>query len=171
MRALTGNHATEDVIKARWLTLLPSHVQNILKIFKTDSTENLLVTADQLMESPVVLGISAVHEAALHSNFGSDGSSLDEIKLLLSQLITLTRESIGRRSEGSSSQRSSCSRSPGVNRSRSPNHRRSFRGRPQSPHLASGLCRFHQRFGFRAYKCIQPCSYETSSSMSSQGNM
>ena len=29
MRALVGNHATEDVIKARWLTLLPSHMQSI----------------------------------------------------------------------------------------------------------------------------------------------
>ena len=142
-----------------------------LKIFKTDSKENLLVTADQLMESLVVPGISAVHEAASHSNFGSDGSSLGEIKLLLSQLITLTRESIGRRSEGNSSQRSSRSRSPGVNRSRSRNHRRSFRGRTQPPHPASALCRFHQRFGSRAYKCIQHCSYETSSSMSSQENM
>ena len=43
---LAGNLATESVIRARWLTLLPNHVKNILKIFRTESTDDLLVTAD-----------------------------------------------------------------------------------------------------------------------------
>ena len=170
MRVLAGDSASESVIRARWLTLLPSHVQGILKIFKKESIDDLLATADQLMESPITPVVNAVGDGGLFNSSGSSALNLSEIKLLLSQLICLTRETIGRRSDDSVNNRRSRSRSPNNNHGRSSSTSRSFRGRPQSPLRASGLCFYHERFGSRAHRCSPPCSFESSSSRIHQGN-
>ena len=59
------------------------------------------------MVNPIVPSVNAVGDGASFSNLRSDASNLSEIKLLLAQLITLTRDSIGRRSiDGETNRRS-----------------------------------------------------------------
>lgn len=53
MANLAGTNAPEDLLKVKWLSLLPQNMRNILKIFKVGSTQELLdvdgTIADSLM--------------------------------------------------------------------------------------------------------------------------
>ena len=53
MRRLAGNKATEDVLRIKWIALLPTHFQSVLKIFTSNALAKLEVAADKLMESPI----------------------------------------------------------------------------------------------------------------------
>ena len=66
MKSVSGNLVTDSVIRARWLALLPNDVQNILKIFKIDALEELLVAADQLLETPITANVSVTYGAQKH---------------------------------------------------------------------------------------------------------
>ena len=94
MRALADNLANDNVIRARWLALPPCHVQNILKIFRTETLDEVLAAADQLMESPIIPSINAIGCNGPHREAAQSEAGVSEIKVLLTQLIVLTRENL-----------------------------------------------------------------------------
>ena len=59
MRVLAGDKATEDVLRVKWLALLPANTQRFLKIFRTPQLNELAVAADELVEAPPAPNIMA----------------------------------------------------------------------------------------------------------------
>ncbi|XP_032687537.1 uncharacterized protein LOC116851826 [Odontomachus brunneus] len=61
MKTLAGSRVSEDVLRVRWLALLPPAVQRVLKILRTTSLDELSSVADDLMEgtfTPQVLAVT-----------------------------------------------------------------------------------------------------------------
>ena len=156
MRTLAGTMATEDVLRVRWLALLPAHVQNILKIFKTETTEELTAAADQLMETPITNHVSAVSRAPTFHQPSHRSTEMDDIKQLLMQLVTITRDVL---TKVSTTERSSSNARGG----------RQSRSRSTTQFRNSKICSYHRRFGATARRYTQPCEF-TASSQSNQGN-
>ncbi|XP_025157312.1 uncharacterized protein LOC112589203 [Harpegnathos saltator] len=62
MRTLAGDRVSQDILRVRWLALLPPIVQRVLKILRTTCLEELSTVADELMEGssvPQVLTVTA----------------------------------------------------------------------------------------------------------------
>ncbi|EFN81554.1 hypothetical protein EAI_02017, partial [Harpegnathos saltator] len=62
MRTLTGDRVSQDILRVRWLALLPPGIQRVLKILRTTCLEDLSTVADELMEgssTPQVLAVAA----------------------------------------------------------------------------------------------------------------
>ncbi|KAL6255584.1 hypothetical protein P5V15_012831 [Pogonomyrmex californicus] len=50
MRSLSGNKASEEILRVKWLSLLPPNAQRFLKIFSAPNLDELAVAADHLLE-------------------------------------------------------------------------------------------------------------------------
>lgn len=159
MRALAGDKASEDVLRIKWLALLPTNVQNVLKIFKTNALEELVIAADQLMENPVLpftqsanVSESAVQPQALAVQ--RETTELSEIKALLAQLITITRNVLNKVSNNDVNNGPRNSSHNNWNNNWSNN-----RSRSQTRSPGPTTCRFHRRYGANALRCLQPCNF------------
>ncbi|XP_025158061.1 uncharacterized protein LOC112589349 [Harpegnathos saltator] len=64
MRTLAGTRVPEDVIRVRWLDLLPISIQQILKVLKTHNLEELAAAADELLGSGQGYPVAAVQPPA-----------------------------------------------------------------------------------------------------------
>lgn len=51
MQNLAGNRAVDDVIRVRWLALLPPKVQQLFKIFRSNTLDELATAAHELLEN------------------------------------------------------------------------------------------------------------------------
>ncbi|XP_058810382.1 uncharacterized protein LOC131675421 [Phymastichus coffea] len=151
MAELAGNNATEDLLKTRWLTLLPQHARNTLKIFKAKCTlQELLDAADAILDSntsPATLSIDAPSILATHHR----APDFSEIRTLLSELISVSREILIRVSSPPSSPTGTAQHNTSAQR------RSRSQSRPR-PH-ANGICYYHNRFGAAASRCSLPCAW------------
>lgn len=173
MKALAGDRVSDELLRVKWLDLLPGNVQRPLRIFKAADLEELSIAADELMvSSPTITSISAVNSYVRarsptrrsHSPFMPTTSrnefmtSLTSISTSLTHLIELNRQILDKvsgQSSGNSNQRwNDRGRSPARTRSPKP--------------LAVGYCFFHRRYGMDAHKCEQPCSFKPMVSQAGQ---
>ncbi|XP_015118987.1 uncharacterized protein LOC107042454 [Diachasma alloeum] len=124
MRALVAGRASEDILRVRWLSLLPLDVQRILKATRFTTLSDFTPVADELME---VSSTASVMAASSHARFAVQKSSdpvtteLAELRQAMTQLINLNRtmaESLERLHISSRSK--SRSRAPSISRSSSP---------------------------------------------------
>ena len=51
IRKLAGNRATDDLLKVKWLNLLPSNARGVLSVLDTASLDKLAEAADQFMDT------------------------------------------------------------------------------------------------------------------------
>lgn len=165
MRTLAGTRASEELLRSRWLALLPDIVCKILKAVQNNSTlDELAEAADSAMENhtsskvmstgfqALPLGVQAISTGALQSktNFSLDARNsieqrLSSLEKAMETLANSFSELSNKLNESSKSRSRSRSRTPG----------------------ASGHCFYHNRFGERAHRCLQPCSFRPSAK---QGN-
>ena len=132
LRQLIGNNQaliSDDLLKQLFVSRLPSHAQAILATSEADSLEKMAETADKIME---VVGPQI---AAVDSS-----SEVAELRKEILEMKGLLR-SRDREPQGAKQR----------NRSRTPG--------PRSADGESGLCWFHFRFGNKAKKCRDPCSF------------
>uniref|UniRef100_A0A5S6Q3D6 Retrotransposon gag domain-containing protein n=1 Tax=Trichuris muris TaxID=70415 RepID=A0A5S6Q3D6_TRIMR len=126
-----------------FLHRLPPAVQLVLKAFRSATIDDLARAADNLVavDSPVNAMTGA--NAAVDS---SDAQQLrQDIADLRRQVRSLTMSPSRFRSAPASSPRTSPSRHPARRRS--------------SPSPPTNVCYFHRKFGRRARRCRQPCSF------------
>lgn len=167
MRSMVGAQAPENVLRVRWLALLPPTVQKLLRVFQaTSSLDELAAGADTLMESgesPQFVMAAATHSSypALSSNPINDStaSELRHIREALQSLTIQQKEIINRLNKFHFDDQS---------RSRS-------RGRSGSrePHISpAGYCYYHHNYANRARRCVQPCTFKPVSGQqpTSEGN-
>lgn len=144
MRTLAGDKASEDVLRIKWLDLLPVSTQRLLKIFRATRLDELAVAADELMEVPTAPGPAVMATTtAVSRQDSASASDLSDIRRSLEELVSQNREllTLTKGLQG---------KSPGG-RSRSKSQ-----GRGRSPSPAQGsMCRFHKK------RCYAPCSFST----------
>jgi len=142
MKTLTGDRASEDVLRVKWLDLLPVSSQRFLRIFKASSLDELATAADELVDGgQSVLAVSpsarAVSPARAPLSQPPASSVVNEgiasLRLSISQLISLNRDILNHLKSGSAS---SGSRSGCKCRSRS---------QSPAPDPMSDTCYYHQR--------------------------
>ena len=156
MRQLLGDHTLEEsILKQLFLQRLPTNTQLILApTSDTVSVDQLAIVADKISEvTPSAGQISAV--APAKSTESADSCEVSELKKMIEQL---TRKVEVLESRWSSKPRSrSSSRS---NRGRdNKNRERSSHSPAPTPHEGEH-CWYHWRYGDKANKCNQPCTYQ-----------
>lgn len=158
MTSLAGDRATEDVLRVRWLALLPQPVQRCLKILRSSSLDEQASIADELADNgsgPFVMaaGHSFQKAASPARNNTSEVAliavtrELSAIKLSLAELIGCNKELMAQLQ--SNNQHNSRSRSRSFSQSSSTHH---------SP-APSAICFYHRKYADNAKRCILPCSH------------
>lgn len=151
MRSLAGDRATDDVIRIKWLDLLPPPARRLLKVFKAPSLEELAEAADEICDGgPSVMSASFRHTPATSENPPAHDPvmrELADLRQLVTQLLSAS-EDAQHRAPGTSSRRArSTTRTP-AQRSRS--------ATPANPQ--AGICWYHARYGLAARHCRPPCT-------------
>jgi len=149
MKSLAVGKVSDDILKVRWLDLLPQQVCGILRIMKTASLDELSTMADDLVGS--LPGVSAVATppapttAPVHPAGSSLAQEVAELRKMFCQFL----------SDGQ--------RRPGYSRSRSRSRGRQS-GQSTDPATHPDWCWFHQEFGTAAKKCRAPCTFASTGS-------
>lgn len=172
MRTLASSRVSEDVIRVKWLDLLPVGVQRILKVLKSHGLEELAAAADELLESgPGVMSTdfrapqpscaaSSTACAAVSSSRSDVATELAAIRVILGRMMTLQQDILYRLCTPASGD-------PPRSSSRG-------RSRPRARTPASGgnlgICHYHRRWGADTQRCVTPCAFRATVSASAPGN-
>jgi len=163
MKTLAGDRASEDVLRVKWLDLLPVSSQRFLRIFKASSLDELATAADELVDGGQSVSPSARAVSPARAPLSQPPAStavnegIASLRLSISQLISLNRDILNHLKSGLAS---SGARSGRKSRSRS-------RSQSPAPDPTSDTCYYHQRWGAAAKHCLQPCNYRGGGSNSS----
>lgn len=177
MQNLAGNHLSEVTLRGMWLKQLPSNVSSVLALSESASIRDVTQMADKMMEQQAQHQISAVYHkhdpeapstsqqelyavartsppSPVKHRFLED--KIDRLTEAITQLVIAQTHNL----RGRSPQRNwrGRGRSGQWNRSRSQSMKRGLSSHRSATSNAS-FCYYHQRFGPRAYKCEEPCTY------------
>lgn len=163
LKDLAGSDVTEEFLKTIWISRLPPNIQAIIACQSELQLEKLAEIADKVHEV-VPMGSLQVASAAVPESSPSISSAQFEdmarqISELAKQVAKLTTSS-----QASAQPRYTRSRS----RSRPRGGRSQSRSRTPQPPPGHPHCWYHFTFGARAYKCQQPCSWESENPRSSR---
>ncbi|XP_051168398.1 uncharacterized protein LOC127286129 [Leptopilina boulardi] len=138
IRHLRRGRCSDDVLKTIFLEHLPANCRAVLAVSETNDLNRLASMADRIMSySSSEKNVAAV--------------SVDPDSEILKKLekLTLRIDALSTRSR---------------NPSKSNNHDRSrSRSKSNSGGKNQGFYRFHRKFGKKAHRCFQPCSFEKNS--------
>ncbi|CAB0031629.1 unnamed protein product [Trichogramma brassicae] len=153
MRTLAGARASNDVLRVRWLDLLPDSTRRLLTIIKNQTLDELAAVADELHAvGPSVMATEVWQPRSRPASPGGAASSISnsvvaqeiaELRAAIVQLTEITREALQRREQPR-----------GRSRSRT-QPRSQSRPRSPTPHRGSteGYCWYHERYGDVAEQC------------------
>ncbi|CAB0043100.1 unnamed protein product [Trichogramma brassicae] len=109
MRTLAGARASNDILRVRWLDLLPDSTRRLLTIIKNQTIDELAAVADELHAvGPSVMATEvgrprsrpASPGGAASSNSNSVGAQeIAELRAAIVQLTEITREALQRRDQ------------------------------------------------------------------------
>ncbi|XP_026668765.1 uncharacterized protein LOC113464226 [Ceratina calcarata] len=168
LRGLAGNAVSDAVLRTLWMGRLPTSMQVILATQKDVELNLVADLADAIADtlSPRTM----IAEAAPSSNKSNqDRQDLEAlINTKMAQLtVSLRQEILAMRQEFGNDER--FSRRSGNRRSGS-NMRSRSRSAARRRHDSAGLCWYHNRFGNKANKCIQPCTWSGPAVGNDQGS-
>lgn len=171
MRSLAGTRVSDDVLRVKWLDLLPQPTRRMLLLIKGQTLEELAAVADEAHD----MGPSVMATSHRNNNPSTTAPSntvpvqtedriaqeLSALRLAINQLTTLTRNA----AQGSSEDN--------PHRGRSSNRQQQQHNRERSatpgPNSNTGHCWYHTKFGTLAVRCKKPCTFEAQPA-SAQGN-
>lgn len=143
MRNQAGNQTNDAVLKSLFMDQLPEQVRGILVMSNETNLDKIAAQADKIVETIRPTSISAVTS---HSNATSEISPIDR----LAQQIDELNKKFENFSRGRTRERQNNFQPRGT--SRSPSRGRNFNPRGK-------FCFYHHRFGNKATKCQEPCSW------------
>lgn len=164
MRSLAGSRVGDEVLRVKWLDLLPQHTRRMLLLIKGQTLEELAAVADEVHDfGPTVMAAShqpkycASPDLGPLPALGPDEQLLQELaslRLAVAQLTNITRDALQLPAEHFS------------RRGRSLPRVRQARSRSSTPagDPRSGHCWYHARYGPLAAKCKQPCAFNSATS-------
>lgn len=141
MKELSGNLLNDDFLQNLWMQRMPAHIQTVLSA-SSEKLDQLAVIADKVAEVVQPSAICATSGTPLDTTKVTTDTLARQIEELTRQVAELTH-----------------------NRSRTPRFRNRSKSRSRK-NSSSDICFYHTRFGDKARKCAQPCSYEKQKNMS-----
>lgn len=160
MRSLAGTRVGDDVLRVKWLDLLPQQTRRMLLLIKGQTLEELAAVADEAQEmGPSVMATSlqfprtpppALSPAAPLQPTDLIAQELSALRLAIAQLTSLTREAL--QSRPSVNNQRGRSTTLGTQRDRD-------RSSTPGPNTRTGHCWYHHNFGTLAVRCKQPCTF------------
>lgn len=166
----------ETFLVTLWAERLPPQARAIIKTSDQTNITQLLKTADMVYETLQTPAVESIRTPLNDSNRPEVSlAALLECNRKMEQEISELRSQMHRRGRNRFYRNRSDSRgrnNDGSNsgRNRSPSYRGNS-GRNPSPNHSNrrGLCFYHERFGSRAHKCENPCSWTQNSQHQSEG--
>lgn len=159
LKILTGGSATGDVLRVRWLALLPPAIVRCIKLLRNTTLDEQADIADELMENQTSAGVMATSTGPSHAvadrKFAdtiltSLAKDMTSIKLAVADLATCTKELT-----------QTLSKSPPHCASRGRSQQRSTARGASSP--PANLCFYHRKHGAKAKRCVLPCTFKANS--------
>lgn len=159
LQHLAGPSVPSDFIRTIWASRLPTHLQTCIAAQQAKmSLEDMAELADRIIEIvPATMEVIGPANGRVASQVASTSSQSTVPGSVLDNLVHTVAE-LSKRVESLSMNYHRQSRSHSRHtKDRAHRHSKSrSRSRPQDhPH-----CWYHYRFGDRARKCIQPCSFK-----------
>lgn len=155
LQRLAGGNASvgTDLLKKLWLGRLPNVISVALIPHKEEDEDKILKVADQIWEAMQDSNVSTItrNQTSLQQQVVSQISN-DELAQLRSEINELKKVVQSRSWDSDRSRDRFKDRNRSVSRNRS-NSRKTYN--PKGP-----MCWYHFKFGSRATKCSQPCSYK-----------
>ena len=147
LQSLAGNTANDAILKSLWMSRLPHQIQAILASQPHAELSQLAILADAINDTtPNYASVSGIKESAENSELRAQ---VEELSRKLERVMKILESNQQRAySPAAAGQASGNRRTTG----RSPS-RQKYRGGPYGP------CKYHDRFGKNAYKCVQPCTF------------
>lgn len=152
LRNLAGGQCNDHVIRSLFLEQLSDTTRGILAVNEACELNVLAAQSDRIYEAMPKNNIHVVNEHTTphvkqaHTNFGEPSTARDDGRIEMLELRAAVQALTKELRESRTSQR---------NRSKSRN-----RDSSSSSHDAqTGLCYFHNRFGNKARKCREPCTW------------
>lgn len=158
MQLLAGDRASNDVIRVKWLDLLPPTTRRLLQLFKASSLEELATAADEIEDlNPTVASTSSSMLAEVtqpskpsHPQADTVAAELVALRAAIYQLRTNVK------ALAAGAPRTSVEPRRGRARSRTPSQKREGSSIPAG---SERMCWYHNRYGLQAKYCRSPCSY------------
>ena len=154
LKNLAGSQAdNEEFIRPLFLKRLPASISQILASMPDSSVDNLAKSADAIIQYQAdSLGNVNAYGGPHRQESKPQSNVDDQMRFMRSTIANLTDQiqDLVRRLQ-------KLETSVSNNRGRSNNRYRSY-SRP-SHGARTGMCYYHTKFGSRATKCSQPCSY------------
>ncbi|GFU35263.1 uncharacterized protein NPIL_290431 [Nephila pilipes] len=152
MKELAGTAINDDFLRNLWLQRLPAEIQTILSV-SSEKLENLAKLADKIAEvraSPFTQNVYGVSGRSEQSS-DSPHSPLNEMVALRGEIAALSKQ-VERLSRDRSRNRSHTRYGKSPYRSKTPSWRENY-------HYNDEFCYYHNRFGSKAKKCREPCTF------------
>ncbi|XP_071581987.1 uncharacterized protein [Temnothorax nylanderi] len=151
LRTLAGENVPDSLLRTLWLGRLPTQMQMVLATRTEDPLNNVAEQADRIHEMTSKAVVAAAAAPATKESLEA------KIQALTKQVATLTT----RLSRDKSRQRDNeKGRNRNRSRSRSQNRNRG-KAKEDNDDKNDKHCYYHNRFGEKAKKCTQPCTYKS----------
>lgn len=164
LQSLAGNRASEDVIRIRWLALLPPSIVRCLKILRAATLNEQAQLADELMENhsaPFIMATNSTDNRPVSPNHRFTDAVLTNLAQDMSAMRLAMNDLVARIEELTRTVSHRDSHTPYRGRSRQRSHSREF------PPSTGSECFYHRKYGAKAKHCTPPCTYNT---INKQGN-
>lgn len=138
-----GGNVGDEILRNLWAKRLPLHVQSVVAAATTSSLDEVSLIADAVIDVVGASSSSSVNQVTNNNNPPSKINEIDELRTSIELLTKSFRDFQSDRS-----------------RSKSRDHQ-SSRDRSNSSYKPpeNRMCRYHRKFGDKAFMCTKPCSF------------
>lgn len=145
-----GGTAGDEILRNLWAKRLPLHVQTVVAAATKSSLDEVALIADaviDVVETPAVTTVNRVTSSNNQQSLCEENSAtkINEIESLCAAVHQLTKSFRDMQSD----------RSRSKSRDNQKSRDRSSSNKPQE----NRICRYHRKFGAKAYLCPKPCSF------------
>ncbi|XP_065214656.1 uncharacterized protein LOC135841572 [Planococcus citri] len=152
MRSLAEGKVNDTFLKDLFTQRMPAHVRAILATLDTSDLDKIAQTADKIVESVQIPGMSNFTPTVAAVSVPTPSPSDALLTALTKQVadLTLTVQNLMGKINYTQQRRS---------RSRSPSYNSRSRSRNSSA-TREGVCWYHRKFKDNATRCTTPCTYD-----------
>ena len=161
---LNDGSCSDTILKSVFLEQMPSHIRAILAMSNVEDLQELANLADKVSEASQPTN----YQIASTSNIPDYTTKVSAVSTPVDPISALT-EILTRQFERLSSEIREL-KSSQQTRSRSTSRHRLGRDRSRNRN-SNKRCYYHQRFGTKANKCVQPCSWKNTSNSGNQSGL
>lgn len=146
MKRLGGN-VGDDILRNLWSKRLPIHVQTVVAAATKLSLDEVAVVADTVIDvvgtpSSIVNQVTGNQQSLQQENQTAKTSEIEELRAAINQLTKSFRDMQSNRSRSKSRE----------------NQNKRDSSVPYKP-LEDRICRYHRKFGDKAWLCTKPCKF------------